>query len=1138
MLATAALLGGMLPAAPARDAGGIEGYYRQPTLRGDTVVFVAEGDLWKVSLRGAMAETGATATRLTSHAGDESNPRFSPDGSMIAFTAQYEGPTEAYVMPSRGGLPTRLTWDAARTTTIGWTPADAKGTSRIIASTNRFSTLPNVQLMLIDPATAARELLPLAQASDGALAPDGRTLYFTRIPFNGSFTKRYKGGTIQQLWKFDLSKGDEAVGLTTDYPGTSHAPMWWNDRVYHLSDRDNTMEVWSMDASGKDLKQHTDHASLGVPYLDVRGPSLDEGRIVYQLGADLWCLDLAKPAPARLRITLDSDFDQTRERWVKKPFDYVTASHLSPDGERVAVTARGQVFVAPKAQGRLVELPRAKAARQRDARFMPDGSILTISDETGETELWTLPADGVDVATKARQVTTDSTVLRFEGVPSPDGSKIASIDKDQRLWLVDVATRTSTLIDTDEFDLPGDLAWSADGKWLAYMLRASNQNRTVKLLDVETGVSTAVTTDRFESFSPAWSPDGAWLYFLSDRTLLSTVSSPWGPMAPEPHFDKTTKAYALALMPGQRWPFAPDDEVAAARKAAERKEPAKQEPDRKEPEGAKPEAATEAKPESAKPEGDTKATDKGPKPVLIELDGIVSRLFEVPMPAGNYDRLSVQEKRLLMMSLQPGEEPGKHSVVAFPIANRDLDLKTVVADISSYELSGDGKWMLLRRPAALHVAESSAATVTLDAKNQVNLAGWTFPVTPREEWRRMFIEAWRLERDYFYDSNMHGVDWKAMLDRYMPLAERVSTRAELNDAISQMVGELAALHIFVRGGDLRTGDTEVMPAMLGGLLVRDEAGGGWRVDRVYRSDPDEPARRSPLAAPGVDIAVGDVVLEINGRATLATPDVSSLLRGQAGRQVLLTVRPAAGGDPRRVIVMPISAAAEEDLRYHEWQFTRREIVDREGKGDLGYMHLRAMGTENFTEFAKGFYPNHRRKGLIIDVRHNRGGNIDSWLLSRLLRKAWFFWAPDVGQPYWNMQYAFRGHVVVLCNERTASDGEAFAEGIRRLKLGTIIGTRTWGGEIWLSSSNFLVDKGIATAAEIGVYGPEGDWLIEGHGVDPDIVVDNPPHATFKGEDAQLKAAIEFLRKKLEAEPVEVPAIPKRPDKSHREPSPK
>jgi tricorn protease len=1128
------------------SGAGVQGYYRQPTLRGDVIVFVAEGDLWKVSLSAAQTQMGATATRLTSHPGDESTPKISPDGSTVAFTAQYEGPTEVYAMPLGGGLPTRLTWDGARAGVVGWTTQDAKGGARIMATTGRFSSLPNTQLTLIDPANGAREVIPLAQASDGAFAADGHTLFFTRIPFNGSFTKRYKGGTIQQLWKFDTAQDAEAVGLTTDFPGTSYAPMVWNSRVYHLSDRDNTMELWSMDADGKDLKQLTDHASLGVPYLDVKGPSLDQGRIVYQLGADLWCLDLTKQTPTKLNITLDSDFDQTRERWVKKPFEYVTASHLSHDGEKVAITARGQIFVAPRHQGRLVEVPRNGAARNRDARFMPDGSLLTISDESGETEFWTLPANGVEVASKAKQLTTDATVLRFEGVPSPDGKHVVSIDKDQRLFLVDVEAKTSKQIDADNWDLPSDVAWAPDSRWFAYAIHGDNQNQLVKVHSLDTGVSTTVTTDRFQSYSPSWSVDGKWLFFLSDRTLRSTVSSPWGPMAPEPHFDSITKAYAVSLIPGERWPFAADDELHAPKKDEAKKEPEKKEPEKKEASPAKPAdapAADAATKEAAKPDPkaepkpepkpDAKEAPKGPKPLAITLEGIASRLFEVPAPAGNYSKLKAQEKRLLMLSSPEGEEE-KTSLVSFPIANTDLEVKTLAADIKGYELSGDGKSMLIRRGQDLHVVDANSPAITLDAKNKINLGGWTFPVTPREEWRRMFTEAWRLERDYFWDSNMHGVDWKAMLARYAPIADRVTTRAELNDVISQMVGELSALHTFVRGGDLRTGDTEIAPATLGATLSRDPATGAARVDHIVRSDPDEPSRRSPLAAPGVELATGDLLLEVNGRAVSGVPDISVLLRGQAGKQVLLKVQPAAGGDARNVVVTPIAASADEDLRYHEWEFTRREIVDRESANQIGYMHLRAMGTENFTEFAKGFYPNYQRQGLIIDARHNRGGNIDSWILSRLLRKAWFYWSPDVGSPYWNMQFAFRGHLVVLCNERTASDGEAFSEGIKRLKLGTVIGTRTWGGEIWLSSSNFLVDGGIATAAETGVYGPEGEWLVEGHGVEPDIVVDNPPHATFKGEDAQLKAAIEFLKKKIADEPVTVPPTPKRPDKSHKE----
>jgi tricorn protease len=394
----------------------------------------------------------------------------------------------------------------------------------------------------------------------------------------------------------------------------------------------------------------------------------------------------------------------------------------------------------------------------------------------------------------------------------------------------------------------------------------------------------------------------------------------------------------------------------------------------------------------------------------------------------------------------------------------------------------------------------------------------------------MFVEAWRLERDYFYDRGMHGLDWKAIRARYLPLVDRVTDRAELSDILAQMVSELSALHIFVRGGDMRAGTENVSPASLGARLVRDEGAGGFRVDHIFRTDPDRPDRISPLLRQGVEVAEGDVVEQINGVPTLGVPDVAVLLRNQADRQVLLRVKPKGGGAARDVVVIPVSPEREADMRYDEWEYTRRQAVDQASNQTIGYVHLRAMGAGNMAEWTREFYPVFDRQGLIIDVRHNNGGNIDSWILARLLRKAWFYWQPRVGHPTWNMQFAFRGHIVVLCDENTASDGEAFAEGFRRLGLGKVIGTRTWGGEIWLSSSNVLVDRGIATAAETGVYGPEGQWLIEGHGVDPDIVVDNLPHATFEGRDAQLEAAIKHLQELIAKDPVEVPKHPPYPDK--------
>ncbi|MFQ5675859.1 MAG: S41 family peptidase, partial [bacterium] len=399
------------------------------------------------------------------------------------------------------------------------------------------------------------------------------------------------------------------------------------------------------------------------------------------------------------------------------------------------------------------------------------------------------------------------------------------------------------------------------------------------------------------------------------------------------------------------------------------------------------------------------------------------------------------------------------------------------------------------------------------------------------EFSWLITDAWRLERDYFYDRGLHGVNWQEILDKHLPLLDRVADRSELNDLIAQMVGELSALHTFVVGGDQRRDPDQIGLASLGADLRRDEQAGGYRVAHIYRSEPDYLERLSPLARADVDIHDGDVILQINGEATLSVPHPGVLLKNQGGRQVLLKVKSGATGKTFDAVVKPISARAESGLRYDEWEYTRRLKVEEMAGGDIGYVHLRAMGGGNYAEWVRNFYPVFNRKGLIIDVRHNRGGNIDSWILEKLLRKAWFYWQGRVGKPTWNMQYAFRGHMVVLCNERTASDGEAFTEGFRRLGLGKVIGTRTWGGEIWLSFSNRLVDRGIASAAEFGVYGPEGEWLIEGHGVDPDIVVDNLPHASFNGEDAQLTAAIEHLQELIRTDPRPVPPPPPYPNKS-------
>jgi tricorn protease len=1072
----------LLPCLLAADSP--QGYYRFPTLIADKVIFTAEGDLWAVSVKGGIAQ------RLTSHPGTESNPSVSPDGSLLAFSAQYEGPTEVYTMPVTGGLPLRRTFDGEAAIVVGWTP-DGK----IVYQTSHFSTLPNKQLLTIDLKTGSCTPIPLSQASDGTYSADGSTLFFTRLPFQGSHTKRYKGGTAQNIWRYTGGK-TEASLLTGDYTGTSKNPMLWNNRVYFASDRDGTMNLWSMTEDGKDPKELTTHKGW-----DVKSPSLRDGKIVYQLGADIRLYDIAASSDRLIPITLASDLDQTREKWIKKPIDFLTATSISPNGDRIALTARGQVFVAPVEQGRLVRATTNNSVRYRNAQFMPDGkSLLILSDETKELEFWKVPANGVG---PAERITTDGNVFRYEGLPSPDGKLFAHADKNNRLWIHDIEKKKTIQVASSEVSGFSDLSWSPDSKWLAYAVSAENLCQQIKIYNVSEGKTLTMTSDRVDSYSPVWSKDGKWIYFLSDRFFQSLVGSPWGARQPEPFFDKTTKIYSLSLKSDGRSPFLPSDELSSP-------DPESKEKDSK------------AKTDDQKKE---KTID-----VVIDAAGIQDRITEVPMPAGRYRDLTLNDKFLFWREYDVALN-SKTRLMSLEIKNKDITPKTLVDDIRGFELSLNGKKLLVRKSSDFYVIDASATPPTDLGKSKVNLDQWTFSINPRDEWRQMFTEAWRLERDYFYDPNMHGIDYKGLLERHLPLVERITDREELNDLISSLVGELAALHIYVRGGDRRESQDQISPASLGAVLVRDESKGGYRIQHIYEAEPDYPEVASPLSKPGLDIHEGDIIKSLNGVSTLSVASPSLLLRNQTNQQVLLRLKSAASGKEIDAVVKPISQGEESNLRYSEWEYTQRLRVDQESKGEIGYVHLRAMGGGNYTEWVKNYYPVFDRKGLIIDVRHNRGGNIDSWILEKLMRKAWFYWKARYEKPTWNMQYAFRGHLVVVCNEFTASDGEAFAEGFRRLGLGKVIGTRTWGGEIWLSFDTWLSDNGIASAAETGVYGPEGDWLIEGHGVDPDIVVDNLPRATFDGSDAQLDAAIKYLQEQIRLHPVEPPKAPPFPNKS-------
>ncbi len=1072
---------------PASAASG-EGYYRHPTIYNETIVFTSEGDLWKVSAHGGVA------TRLTTHADAETDARISPNGKSIAFTARYEGPAEIYVMPLAGGLPKRVTYTSENCYVAGWTPS-----GKLMYSTRQYSTLPRYQLVVHDLVNGEERLLPLSQARYGAYNASGKTLFFTRFPFQGSWAKRYKGGTAQNVWRY--SEGDEeATLLTGDYTGTSKEPVWHDGRVYFISDRDGTMNLWSMTEDGSDKKQLTAHDGW-----DVQSASISNGRIVYHAGADLYLFDIQTQTGKKLEITLISDFDQKREKWVEKPMDYLTSAHLSADGSKIALTARGQIFVAPAEKGRFVRVTRKESVRYRNAVFSPDGkSVLALSDESGELEFYKMPANGVG---QPEQLTDNGSVLRWSGIPSHDSKMIAYDDKDLQLWIFNVETGDHTLVGLSSTYGYTDFSFSPDNKWLVYSTAADNFFSQVFVYDISNKTSHEITSDRFHSFSPVWSPDGEWLYFISDRNYKTIYGSVWGTRQQEPFFDKTTELYMLPLAEARRSPFLVDDELSSVENKDENKK-------------------------GDKDKDEDKKESDDPVKVTINFKDIEKRLIRVPVPAGEYSSLSANAEIMAWIS-QPRTGERLKTLQAVKLDDTKAEVVIILSKPDSYQMSADGKKLLVRKGSDLSVFDAKAAEMSDLSDHHVDLSGWTVNLNPTLEWRQMFTEAWRLHRDYFYDPDLHGLDWSAILEKYVVFVHRVSDRYELSNLLGQMVSELETMHTAVRGGDFRDGEDDVGIAALGARLLRDSETGGYRIDHIYQFDPEYPDELSPLARADLDLEEGDIILAVNGVELSSVSSIGESLRKQVDRQVLLGIRDKSSNERRDVVVTPLSSRGESNLRYNEWEYTRRLIVEGNSDNQIGYVHLRNTVTNEFGRWARDFYPVFNRDGLIIDNRHNGGGNIDPWMVSRLMRKAWSYWEPRKGIPQSNQQYAFLGHVVVLCNEHTGSDGELFSEGLRRMIGAKIIGVRSWGGEVWLTSSNKLVDKGIATAAEYGVYGANGEWLIEGHGVVPDIVVENLPRATFDGKDAQLEAAIEYLKKQIAEEPIVRPKAPPYPARAKK-----
>ena len=1085
-----ALLLALLVAAPAAQAA--EHLFRSPDLHGDVIVFTYEDDLWRVDA------AGGDAVRLTSDEGAETSAKFSPDGSLLAFTAEYDGGSDVYVMDARGGEPRRLTYHPAMDQVLGWHP-DGR---RVLFRSNRAWPNREFETYLVSVDGGLPERLPIDRGGLAALDAAGERLAYNRISRENRTWKRYRGGMAQDVWVADLRSG--AIVQATDWPGTDNFPMWWGERIVFTSDReDGRLNLYSMAPDGADVRRLTFFTDY-----DVKNPSLgDRGRVVFQQGGRLHVLDLATGAERAVPVRVRSDHPRFRT-------EFLTAApsagsfRLAPGAGRVLVEARGEILNLPVDEGDALDLTQASGSREKDAAWSPDGKhIVFISDRTGEEELWLCDQRGGNL----RRLTDAGAGFKLPPVWSPDSAHVLYGDKFLRLNLVDVRSGKTRTIAQGEYDDAWerwgilDYSWSPDSRWVAYARQNADMNETVHLYALDTGATMDVTDDWFTSWSPSFSPDGNYLYFLSNRTFTPRM----GKQDQNHVFLDMTRPYVALLRADAVSPFAAPDGMLAADDGAG---------------------------DGKKKDGEAK---DAPVRVTVDAAGLADRILACEgVPAGDYDRLEAVDGGFLYLA-RTAPEFLKYQTVndrtggALELRRYGLDdaeVKPVIAGVTNYHLAPDGGKLVYRAGSKLGVVAVDAESKPGDGA--VALDGVRLQVDRRAEYLQIFDEAWRIQRDWFYDPGMHGVDWNAVRAQYRPLVADCGTRGDLNYLIGEMISELNIGHTYIFGGDFSDG----APRVPVGLLGVDLSAGGkqkyYRIDRILRGESWDPDLRSPLAAPGCGAAEGDLLVAIDGVEVTTADNPYRLLQDKAGEWVTLSLNAmpgAKGAKTCRVRTLRSEAA----LRYHAWKAANRAAVDAASDGRIAYLHLPNMMEDGLVEFGRDFYPQTDRQALIVDERYNGGGFVGDMIIDRLERKLWSLNQPREGKPGRNPERVFHGPIVVLINEDTGSNGEYFAYAVQAKGLAPLIGMRTWGGAVGIEPHQDMVDGGGTTPPQFGPVGLDGAWIIEGHGVVPDIVVQNMPADVVAGRDAQLDTAVRYLLDTLAKEGARwiLPEVPDYPDKS-------
>ncbi|HET8826986.1 MAG TPA: PDZ domain-containing protein [Terriglobales bacterium] len=1090
---------------------------RFPDIYKDKVVFVYGGDIWVAST------SGGVARRITEGAGRELFPKFSPNGKWIAFTGQYDGNFNVYVMPSDGGQPRQLTFYQGsaqplsdrmgiHNEVVTWTP-DSK---RIVFLTRRDASNGWIKRpYTVGMEGGLAEPLPMDQGGLLSYSSDGTKIAYNMIFRNFRQWKRYTGGLAQSITVYDLKSNTSFDLPHTEWSDTF--PMWHGNTIYFSSDRgsEHKLNLYSYDIGSKQVEQLTHFDQW-----DVMWPSLGPDAIVFENAGYLYTFDFQSKQPKKLEVSLPADRPQTLKHW-DSVGRFITDFDIAPDGKRAVFSARGDVFTAPAKEGSIRNLTRTPGIREHKVSWSPDGRwIAYVSDRTGEDEIYIAPQDGLG---KEQQITSGHTGFMFPPQWSPDSKKIAWADQKLNLWYVDTTEKKPVKVDQAHYGEITNYNWSPDSKWLAYDKNGENQYSVVYLYSLDSAKSTAATSSMNNSYAAVFDPEGKYLYYFSDRDFNEVL----GNIDFEFANPKTTRVYVATLTKNESSPF----EVQSDETEVKKSEPSPMAADAADEPKARSGKEKAGEPQKEAEKEKSKEKEK-PVEVKIDLDGIQDRVTALATSPAVVRTLAAAKGYVYYLT-QPiqglsGPISGESSAIhAYDMKERKE--KTLIENVQNFALSFDGTKILYEgeggggRTAHTFGIIDAKAEQKKVGEGAISLAGMKTEIDPPAEWKQMFNEVWRQERDYFYEASMNGVDWQKMHDKYAQLLPYVSDRYSLTYILGDLIGELSNSHTYVGGGDY----PDLHPVNVGLLGVDfdlDQSSGMYRIKKIYSGENWDPELRSPLTEPGINVKEGDYLLAVNGRPLRAPQNPYELFVNTANDVVTLAVNSKASEDgSHNVQVKPIND--EYNLRELNMITTNRKKVDEATGGKVGYVYLPDMGDSGLNEFMKQYFPQIRKQGIIFDVRYNGGGFVDELIFERLRRILSSMDSARNWESGTRPGNTFYGSMVCLTNHYAASDGDIFSYGFKQYKLGSLIGERTWGGVRGIRGNVPLMDGGYITRPEFALYGLDSKWIIENHGVQPDIVVENRPEEVVKGKDPQLERAIQEVMKAIQQNPKKLPPRP-------------